>query len=140
MSFKIFSLAKKDLLQINKILIKEIGASETKDISKSLKNGFAKKIVVQNKIIGFCIATEFTNHISLSYYYLDEEYRRKPVSLFFFAYCFSHLSHKPIYVKKNKNFDMYSRYFENTEEEGIIKFTNLRKDYEWVELLKLFQM
>lgn len=140
MSFKIFSISKKDLLQINKILIKEIGNNEIKEIKESLKKGFTKKIVIKNKMIGFCLATEYINHISLSYYYLDEEYRKKPVSLFFFAYCFSRLSHKPIYVKKNKNFDMYSRYFESTEEEGIIKFTNLRKDYEWVELLKLFQM
>lgn len=140
MSFKFFNISKKDLLAINKILINEIGKNELKDIKQSFKTGFAKKIEIDKKMIGFCLATEFTTHISLSYYYLDEDYRKKPVSLFFFAFCFSHLLHKPIYVKKNKNYDLYKRYFESTEEDEIIKFTNLRKDYEWAELLKQFQM
>ena len=45
-----------------------------------------------------------------------------------------------IYVKKNKNFEQYKRYFKTTEKDGVIKFTNLRKDFEWVDLLKQFQM
>ena len=46
-----------------------------------------------------------------------------------------------IYIlKKNKNFEQYKRYFKTTEKDGVIKFTNLRKDFEWVELLKQFQM
>lgn len=140
MSYKIFSINKKDIKEINKILIREIGTKEIKEIKESLKNGFAKKITVENKIVGFCLATEFTTHISLSYYYLKDEIRKKPMSLFFFAYCFSKLSHKPIYVKKNRNFDMYSRYFEKTEDEEIIKFKNLREETEWAELLNRFQM
>lgn len=140
MSYKIFSIDKKDIQEINKILIKEVGTKEIKGVKESLKNGFAKKITVENEIFGFCLATEFTTHISLSYYYLKDEIRRKPMSLFFFAYCFSKLSHKPIYVKKNKNFNTYSRYFEKTEDEEIIKFKNLREETEWVDLLKQFQV
>ena len=41
---------------------------------------------------------------------------------------------------KNRNFEQYKRYFKTTEKDGVIKFTNLRKDFEWVELLKQFQM
>ena len=36
--------------------------------------------------------------------------------------------------------DQPDRLPKTTEKDGVIKFTNLRKDFEWVELLKQFQM
>lgn len=138
--FKVVPIEKKDLLEINKILIKEIGSSQLPHLKECLRKGYAKKILEKNEIVAFCLLLEYTTHISLSYYYISEEYRRKPISLFFFIHIFSQISHKPIYVKKNKNFEQYKRYFKTTEKDGVIKFTNLRKDFEWVELLKQFQM
>ena len=106
------------------ILIKEIGSSQLPHLKECLRKGYAKKILKNSEIVGFCLLLEYTTHISLSYYYISEEYRRKPISLFFFIHIFSQINHKPIYVRKNR----------------VIKFTNLRKDFEWVELLKQFQM
>lgn len=140
LSFKVVPIEKKDLLEINKILIKEIGSSQLPHLKECLRKGYAKKILKNSEIVGFCLLLEYTTHISLSYYYILEDYRRKPISLFFFIHIFSQVSHKPIYVKKNKNFEQYKRYFKTTEKDGVIKFTNLRKDFEWVELLKQFQM
>ena len=140
MSFKIVAIEKKDLLEINKILIKEIGSSQLPHLKECLRKGYAKKILKNSEIVGFCLLLEYTTHISLSYYYILEEYRRKPISLFFFINIFSQINHKEIYIKKNKNLEQYTKYFETTEKDGILKFTNLRKDYEWAELLKQFQM
>lgn len=140
LSFKVVPIEKKDLLEINKILIKEIGSSQLPHLKECLRKGYAKKILKNSEIVGFCLLLECTTHISLSYYYILEDYRRKPISLFFFIHIFSQISHKPIYVKKNKNFEQYKRYFKTTEKDGVIKFTNLRKDFEWVDLLKQFQM
>ena len=138
--FKVGPIERKDLLEINKILIKEIGSSQLPHLKECLRKGYAKKILKNSVIVGFCLLLEYTTHISLSYYYISEEYRRKPISLFFFIHIFSQINHKPIYVRKNRNFEQYRRYFETTEKDGVIKFTNLRKDFEWVELLKQFQM
>ena len=140
LSFKVMPIEKKDLLEINKILIKEIGSSQLAHLKECLRKGYAKKLLKRNEIVGFCLLLEYTTHISLSYYYISEESRKKPISLFFFINIFSQINHKPIYVRKNKNFEQYRRYFETTEKDGVIKFTNLRKDFEWVELLKQFQM
>ena len=140
LQFKVVPIEKKDLLEINKILIKEIGSSQLPHLKECLRKGYAKKILKNSEIVGFCLLLEYTTHISLSYYYISEEYRRKPISLFFFIHIFSQINHKPIYVKKNKNFEQYRRYFEKKKKNGVIKFTNLRKDFEWVELLKQFQM
>ena len=140
LQFKVVPIEKKDLLEINKILIKEIGSSQLPHLKECLRKGYAKKILKNSEIVGFCLLLEYTTHISLSYYYILEDYRRKPISLFFFIHIFSQISHKPIYVRKNRNFEQYRRYFETTEKNGVIKFTNLRKDFEWVELLKQFQM
>ena len=140
LSFKVVPIEKKDLLEINKILIKEIGSSQLPHLKECLRKGYAKKILEKNETVAFCLLLEYTTHISLSYYYISEEYRRKPISLFFFIHIFSQINHKPIYVRKNRNFEQYRRYFETTEKDGVIKFTNLRKDFEWVELLKQFQM
>ena len=109
-------------------------------LKECLRKGYAKKILKNSEIVGFCLLLEYTTHISLSYYYILEDYRRKPISLFFFIHIFSQINHKPIYVRKNRNFEQYRRYFETTEKDGVIKFTNLRKDFEWVELLTQFQM
>lgn len=140
LSFKVVPIEKKDLLEINKILIKEIGSSQLPHLKECLRKGYAKKILKNSEIVGFCLLLEYTTHISLSYYYILEDYRRKPISLFFFIHIFSQINHKPIYVRKNRNFEQYKRYFKTTEKDGVIKFTNLRKDFEWVELLKQFQM
>ena len=139
-SFKVVPIEKNALLEINKILIKEIGSSQLPHLKECLRKGYAKKILKNSEIVGFCLLLEYTTHISLSYYYILEDYRRKPISLFFFIHIFSQINHKPIYVRKNRNFEQYRRYFETTEKDGVIKFTNLRKDFEWVELLKQFQM
>jgi hypothetical protein len=79
----------------------------------------------------------------LSYYYLSEEVRRKPITLQFFLFCTRRLNPLfEIYVKKNKNYEMYSRYFSATRDNDILKFSGLRDEtlddkfkgvLEWVE-------
>ena len=139
MSFKIMPIEKKDLLEINKTLITEIGSTQLSHLKECLRKGYARKLTIDNKIIGFCLLLEYTTHISLSYYYISEEYRKKPIGLFFFMNIFCQINHKPIYIKQNKNIIQYERYFQKTSKSGVLKFTNLRKDFEWVELLKQFQ-
>ncbi|WP_418179772.1 hypothetical protein ACNSOO_04720 [Aliarcobacter lanthieri] len=140
MSYKILPIEKNDLLEINKVLIKEIGRSCLKELKLHTRQGIAIKLIDENKEIGaFCLALECEINFSLSYYYIYEKRRRKAESLFFFLYCFNRMKHKPIYIKKNKNYDLYAKYFESTDDENILRFKNLREDEQWVELLSQFQ-
>lgn len=140
LQYKILPILKEDLFEINKILIKEIGVSSLKNLKEHLRHGIAIKLVDENKnMVAFCLAQEYSTYFSLSYYYIYENQRKKWESLFFFIHCFSKMQHKPIYVKKNTNYEMYSKYFEETADKDILRFKNLREEKEWVELLNRFQ-
>ena len=135
LSFKVVPIEKKDLLEINKILIKEIGSSQLPHLKECLRNGLAKKMVVENKIAGFCLAFEYKTHFSLSYYYIYEEHRKKLQSGFFFFYCLNKMKSKQIQVEKNKNLNLYKRYFYETPNGSTLIFKGLREGYEWAEIL-----
>lgn len=141
LQYKILPILKEDLFEINKILIKEIGVSALKKLREHLRQGIAVKLVDENKssMVAFCLALEYSTHFSLSYYYIYENQRKKWESFFFFIHCFSKMQHKPIFVKKSKNFQMYSKYFEATNDASIFRFKNLREEKKWVELLNRFQ-
>lgn len=137
MLFDIEQVTNKDVFEINKILIKEVGKTSIKEIKNHIRKGIALKLVDENgRLAAFCLAKEFDTHFSLSYYFILEEQRKKYPSLFFFLHCFYKLKSKPIFIKKNKNFEQYSKYFEKTKDENILRFKNLREDEQWVELLK----
>lgn len=140
LQYKILPILKEDLFEINKILIKEIGVSSLKNLKEHLRHGIAIKLVDENKnMVAFCLAQEYLTHFSLSYYYIYENQRKKWESLFFFIHCFSKMQHKQICVKKNKNYEMYSKYFEETADKDILRFKNLREEKEWAALLNRFQ-
>ena len=116
-----------------------------KDIKDHIRHGECFKL--QNdetgEVLGVFLAKKFKTHYSLSYYFLKEEVRRKPITLQFFLFCTKKLNHLySLYVRKNKNYETYSRYFEATEDENIIRFKGLRDStlddkfkgvLEWVE-------
>lgn len=99
-----------------------------KDIKDHIRHGDCFKL--QNNdglILGVFLAKKFDTHYSLSYYYLSDEVRRKPITLYFFIFCTKKLNPLfEIYVNKNKNYETYSKYFTPTKDESILKFTGLR--------------
>ncbi len=99
-----------------------------KDIKDHIRHGICFKL--QNNdglILGVFLAKRFNTHYSLSYYYLSEEVRRKPITLHFFLFCTKKLNPLfDIYIKKNKNYETYSRYFSATQDKEILKFSGLR--------------
>ena len=99
-----------------------------KDIKDHIRHGNCFKL--QNNdglILGVFLAKKFDTHYSLSYYYLSEEVRRKPITLYFFIFCTKKLNPLfEIYVNKNKNYETYNKYFTPTKDENILKFTGLR--------------
>lgn len=145
MSYKIRKTHKLDYQRLYSILYKEVDNTKLmKDIKEHIKNETSFKLQdEEGNVLGLFLAKRFKTHYSLSYYFLVEEVRQKPISLAFFIYCTKRLNPLiPIYVKKNKNFNTYSRYFEQTEQEDILRFKGLRnsnldeklkKVLEWVE-------
>ena len=112
-----------------------------KDIKDHIRHGECFKL--QNNdglILGVFLAKKFDTHYSLSYYYLSEEVRRKPITLYFFLFCTKKLNPLySLYIKKNKNYETYSKYFSPTKDENILKFTGLRDsslDDKFKEVLK----
>lgn len=99
-----------------------------KDIKDHIRHGDCYKL--QNNdglILGVFLAKKFDTHYSLSYYYLSEEVRRKPITLYFFLFCTKKLNPLfELYINKNKNYETYSKYFSPTKDENILKFTGLR--------------
>ena len=116
-----------------------------KDIKEHIRHGECFKLqdASTGEVLGVFLAKRFKTHYSLSYYFLKDEVRRKPITLKFFLFCTKKLNPLlSLYVKKNKNYDTYSRYFEETQDENIIRFKGLRDSnlddkymgvIEWVE-------
>lgn len=137
LDYKITPIIKSDAYKINKALLKELKDRKLlKNVLMHIKKGIALKLEYDGEIAGFCLAMEYQTHFSLSYYYIYSEHRRKMGSFFFFSHCLSKMKNKPIFVKKNKNYEMYRRYFNETSQESIIKFKGLREETQWAELLK----
>jgi len=135
LDYKIENIKKDDLGQINKILLKQTDKNHLKQLQRHLRHGIALKLIDEKgSICAFCFAFEHEEHFSLSYYYIYENYRKKYSSLFFFLHCYSKMDFKPIYIYKNKNYDMYKKYFKATSNKNILIFKGLRDD-KWVKKL-----
>lgn len=142
--YKIRKTHKLDNQRIYNLLYKEVeNPNLMKDIREHIRNDLSYKLTDGQKILGLFLVKRFDSYFSLSYYYLDESIRKKPISLKFFLQCIGRLNPLiPIYIKSNKNINLYDRYFEKTERDGILKFKGLRdknlddkfkKVLEWVE-------
>lgn len=85
------------------------------------KNSLALKMVIDNEIVGVWCSCEMEEHISLSFFYVDEKYRKKPECLWFFNTCFNHLLpkcgviNKPILLASDDISD-FERYVEHVED------------------------
>lgn len=129
MSYKIRKTHKLDNQRIYNLLCSHVENNNlVKDIKEHIRNDTSFKLQdEEGNVLGVFLAKRFKNFYSLSYYFLKEEVRRKPITLKFFIYCTSRLNPLvPLYIMKNKNFETYSRYFEQTEDENILKFIGLR--------------
>jgi hypothetical protein len=137
LDYKITPINKSEAYKINKALLKELKDRKLlKNVLMHIKKGIALKLEYDGEIAGFCLAMEYPTHFSLSYYYIYEEHRKKMGSLFFFMHCLDKMKNKPVFVKKNKNYEMYKRYFHITQQDGILQFKGLREDMQWVALLR----
>lgn len=146
LSYKIRKTHKLDNQRVYNLLYSHVDNKDLmKDIKEHIRNDTSFKLQNENgDVLGIFLSKKFKTHYSLSYLYLSDEARRKPITLHFFIYCVKKLNPLyPIYVKKNKNYETYSRYFEETQEDkSILKFIGLRDSklddkfkgvLEWVE-------
>jgi|GEM_PF-1390758 len=102
-----------------------------KNIKEHIRHGISYKIQDEkNDIKGVFLAMKFKEHISLSYFLVSEKLRCKPISLQFFLKCMYRLKpNLPIYAQKNKNYDTYKEYFQETEDKNILLFKGISKKY-----------
>jgi hypothetical protein len=141
LDYRIKPLEKNDITIVVKTLLLETNNKNIrKDIILHMRKEIALKLEYNGEIVGFSLIKEFPTHYSLSYYYIYPKHRKKLCSFFFFAHCLNKMKGKAIFVKQNKNYGMYSRYFNTTVEDGILQFKGLREEQEWAELLKQLKM
>lgn len=130
LSYKIRKMHKLDNQRVYALLSKEVDTKELmKTIVDHIRRGESYKLQDESTgdLLGVFLVKRYKKHYSLSYYFLKDEVRRKPISLIFFMKCMSKLNPLfPVYVKKNKNYSTYSRYFEETEDSEILRFKGLR--------------
>lgn len=129
LSYKIRKTHKLDSQRVYKLLYNEVENKVLmKDIKEHIKNNTSFKLQdEEGNVLGVFLAKRFSTHYSLSYYFIKDEIRRKPISLVFFLECMKKINPLvPMYVYKNKNYSTYSRYFEPTEDENVLLFKGLR--------------
>ncbi|WP_151946607.1 hypothetical protein [Aliarcobacter butzleri] len=128
--YKIRKMHKLDNQRVYSLLSKEVDTKELmKNIVDHIRRGECYKLQNDStgEVLGVFLAKKYKKHYSLTYYFLKDEVRRKPISLIFFMRCMSKLNPLfSVYVKKNKNYSTYSRYFEETEDSEILRFKGLR--------------
>ena len=138
--FKIRKAHKLDSIRFFNFLKNEVDDRNlAKNIKQHIRHGVAYKLQDEKgEIKGVFLAMKYNDHISLSYYLVAKEYRRKPVSLAFFLKCFYELkSNLPIIVMKGKNYNTYKKYFKDVGD-GQLLFKGLTERFndEMNELLK----
>lgn len=132
MLFKIRKMHKLDNVRVYNFLKNEV---DTKDLMKNIKehirNGICYKLQdSKDEIKGIFLAMKFKDNISLTYYFLADEIRKKPISLKFFLVCMQELDPLlPILIVKNKNFYTYQRYFKEIEGTDLLIFSGFRDSY-----------
>jgi hypothetical protein len=128
-NYKIRKAHKLDNQRFYNLLSSEVdNKTLVKDIKDHIRNETCFKLQNETgEVLGVFLCKRFKTHYSLSYFFLKEEVRRKPIALKFFLHCTSKLNPLvPIYIKKNKNLETYARYFETTQDEDILRFKGLR--------------
>lgn len=129
MSYKIRKSHKLDAQRFFNLLKTEVDNKDLfNEIKEHIRHGVCFKLQdEQGNVLGLFLCMKYENYYSLSYFYLKECVRRKPITLQFFIHCAKSLNPIfPMYVMKNKNYEMYSRYFEETQEENILLYKGLR--------------
>jgi len=130
--YKIRAAHKLDIERFYKFLVPELEDKNLyKNIKEHIRHGTAYKIQDETgNIKGVFLAMKFKEHISLSYFLVSRELRKKPISLQFFLKCMYALKpNLPIYAKKNKNYNTYKSYFQETEDKDILLFKGISKKY-----------
>lgn len=136
LEYDISQITQKDTQEVYKLFHTEIKDPKLiVNIKNHIRHGLAYKMVVGGKIEAAMLAKKFPTHVSLSYYIIAEQRRKKLFSLFFFLFCVKKMQGLPIYIKANKNFSDYEQYFEKHDGDTY-KFKGLREDASWAELLK----
>lgn len=136
LEYDISQITQKDTQEVYKLFHTEIKDPKLMvNIKNHIRHGLAYKMVVGGKIEAAMLAKKFPTHVSLSYYIIAEQRRKKLFSLFFFLFCVKKMQGLPIYIKANKNFSDYEQYFEKHDGDTY-KFKGLREDASWAELLK----
>lgn len=131
LDYKIRAMHKLDDIRVYNFLRDEL---DIKTLSKEIKEHIRKGICykLQNEkgeIKGVFMATHFKEHTSLSFYLLSEEVRMKPIGFKLFLVGMSKLNPiLPIFVKKNKNYNMYKKYFIDWGTDDLLLFKGFGKD------------
>ena len=112
----------KDSVEIKKLLMnsKSIAVSKGKLLQEILmhienKDSVAMKITRDGKILGVWLSKEFETHTSLSYFYVDEEIRRKSIVIEFFMSCMVLISKDKSLVICAKDTAGFGKYVEPIE-------------------------
>lgn len=135
LEYEISPITQKDIQEVYKLFHTEIKDPKLlTNIKSHIRHGIAYKMIVDDKIQAAMLAKKFPKHVSLSYYIIAEQRRKKLFSLFFFLFCIKKMDGLPIYIKANKNFIDYEQYFEKCGND-IYKFKGLREGSSWAELL-----
>ena len=94
MSYKIRKSHKLDAQRFFNLLKTEVDNKDlTKDIKEHIRHGVCFKLQdEEGNVLGVFLCMKFKTHYSLSYYFLKEEVRRKPISLIFFFKCVRNLN------------------------------------------------
>lgn len=136
LEYEIEKISQHDTHEVYKLFHTEIKDPKLlKNIKDHIRHGISYKMVVDGRIEAAMLAKKFPTHVSLSYYIIAEQKRKKLFSLFFFLFCVKKMQGLPIYIKANKNFSDYEQYFEKHDGDTY-KFKGLREDASWAELLK----
>lgn len=145
LSYKIRKSHKLDAQRFFNLLKTEVDNKDLfNEIKEHIRHGVCFKLQDKDgNILGVFLCKKYKTHYSLSYYFLKEEVRKKPISLIFFMHCMARLNPLfEVFIMKNKNYQTYSRYFTPTNDENILKFSGLRDStlddkfkgiLEWVE-------
>ena len=107
MSYKIRKSHKLDAQRFFNLLKTEVDNKDLfNEIKEHIRHGVCFKLQdEEGNILGVFLCMKYKTHYSLSYYFLKEEVRRKPISLIFFMHCMARLNPLfEVFVMINKNY------------------------------------
>lgn len=110
-----------DAIEIKKLISKSKSVVKgTKVLPEILshihtEDSLAIKLVSGDKIVGVWLSKEFDTHISLSYFYLVEDVRKKLVAYTFFVHCYNKLPNKALVLEADSTIG-FEKYIEPIED------------------------